>query len=181
MDAATLAGLLADDGRRRVAAALVLGATKVENMTAATGLSPREVVTALGRLVNGGLVIEGDDRHYALVLDGFAQAARSSRPLPAADTGLAGGTEEEAKVLRAFVRDGQMISIPTSRSKRLILLNLMAAMFEPGLRYEEWEVNALLRRWHPDSAALRRYLVDEEFLGRDHGEYWRTGGSVDTT
>jgi hypothetical protein len=28
-------------------------------------------------------------------------------------------------------------------------------------------------------AALRRYLVDEGFLDRDHGRYWRTGGRVD--
>jgi hypothetical protein len=181
MDAATLAGLLAEDGRRRVMAALVLGATTVEELMAVTGLGTRVVVTALGRLVSGGLVAVQDEGHHALVLDAFSEAARSSRTAPTADTGIAGGTEEQAKVLRAFVRDGRLISIPTSRAKRLILLNLMAAMFEPGLRYEEWEVNALLRRWHPDSAALRRYLVDEDFLGRDHGEYWRTGGTVDTT
>jgi hypothetical protein len=180
MDAASLAGLLAEDGRRRVVAALVLGATTVEDVIAVTGLGTRVVVTALGRLVSGGLVVVQDEGQHALVLDAFREAARSSRTAPTADTRIAGGTEEEAKVLRAFVRDGQLISIPTSRSKRLVLLNLMAAMFEPGLRYEEWEVNALLRRWHPDSAALRRYLVDEDFLGRDHGEYWRTGGTVDT-
>jgi hypothetical protein len=26
---------------------------------------------------------------------------------------------------------------------------------------------------------LRRHLVDEGFLDRDHGRYWRTGGRVD--
>jgi hypothetical protein len=26
---------------------------------------------------------------------------------------------------------------------------------------------------------LRRYLVDEGFLSRDAGIYWRTGGTVD--
>ena len=30
-----------------------------------------------------------------------------------------------------------------------------------------------------DHAALRRYLVDEGFLDRDHGVYWRAGGRVD--
>jgi len=40
------------------------------------------------------------------------------------------------------------------------------------------QVDALLRVFHDDYAALRRYLVDEGFLGRDHAEYWRTGGSV---
>jgi hypothetical protein len=34
---------------------------------------------------------------------------------------------------------------------------------------------------HADTAALRRYLVDDGFLSRDHGEYWRTGGRVDDT
>jgi hypothetical protein len=39
-------------------------------------------------------------------------------------------------------------------------------------------VNAILQRYHPDFASLRRYLVDEEFLSRDYGYYWRTGGTV---
>ncbi|MDQ3951738.1 MAG: DUF2087 domain-containing protein [Actinomycetota bacterium] len=26
-------------------------------------------------------------------------------------------------------------------------------------------------------AALRRYLVDEGFMAREGGEYWRTGGT----
>ncbi|MCW2567621.1 MAG: putative regulator, ArsR family, partial [Mycobacterium sp.] len=46
-------------------------------------------------------------------------------------------------------------------------------------RYAEAEVNVVLRAWHPDHAALRRYLVDEGFLGRERGEYWRTGGRVE--
>jgi hypothetical protein len=31
---------------------------------------------------------------------------------------------------------------------------------------------------HADYAALRRYLVDEEFLSRSGGLYWRSGGTV---
>jgi hypothetical protein len=37
----------------------------------------------------------------------------------------------------------------------------------------------MLGAFHDDYAALRRYLVDEEFLSREGGSYWRTGGSVD--
>ena len=36
--------------------------------------------------------------------------------------------------------------------------------------------HAVLRAWHPDHAALRRYLVDELLLARDAGIYWRIGG-----
>ena len=85
---------------------------------------------------------------------------------------------EDAKVLRAFVRDGRLLSIPTARSKRLVVLDRLAQEFEPGRRYGEATVNLMLGRWHPDTAALRRYLVDEGFLDRADGQYWRTGGSV---
>jgi hypothetical protein len=34
-------------------------------------------------------------------------------------------------------------------------------------------------RFFADHAALRRALVDEGFLDRDHGTYWRVGGPVD--
>ncbi len=42
----------------------------------------------------------------------------------------------------------------------------------------EERVNDRLVVLHDDVAMLRRYLVDEGFLDRDHGVYWRTGGTV---
>jgi hypothetical protein len=180
MDAATLAGLLADDGRRRVVAALLLGATSLEEVVTASGLSSRQAITALGRLMTAALVTDVDGS-YEIVAGAFGEAARSSRRDAGPEASEASGGTDEAKVLRAFVRGGQLVSIPTSRSKRLIVLDRLAQMFEPGLRYSERDVNDLLRPWHPDTAALRRYLVDEEFLSRDHGEYWRSGGAVDAT
>ncbi len=49
----------------------------------------------------------------------------------------------------------------------------LAARFEPGRRYAEREVNALLADDAPDVATLRRLLVDEGSLQCDHGSYWR--------
>jgi hypothetical protein len=40
-------------------------------------------------------------------------------------------------------------------------------------------VNLMLGKWHADTAALRRYLVDEGFLDRADGVYWRAGGTVE--
>jgi hypothetical protein len=37
----------------------------------------------------------------------------------------------------------------------------------------------MLAAVHPDTAALRRYLVDEGIMAREHGEYWRAGGTFD--
>jgi hypothetical protein len=85
-------------------------------------------------------------------------------------------------VLRAFFDDaGRLRTIPARRAKRLIVLDYLAQLFEPGERFEETEVNRRLREVHPDVAALRRQLVDDGFLTRDRGVYWRSGGSVDLT
>ena len=64
----------------------------------------------------------------------------------------------------AFVVDGRLQSIPTARAKRLVVLDWLAQEFEPGRRYSEAQVNLILGQRHADTAALRRYLVDEEFL-----------------
>ena len=57
------------------------------------------------------------------------------------------------------------------------MLDHLAQEFEPGRRYPEAKVNEMLRRFHADVAALRRYLVDEGFMNRECGIYWRAGGT----
>src|SRR5215469_15888690 len=80
--------------------------------------------------------------------------------------------------LRGFVRDGRIEGMPAKRSRRLRLLEEVAQVFEPGVRYPEREVNRVLGDMFSDYAALRRYLVDEQLLERADGEYWRIGGPV---
>lgn len=80
--------------------------------------------------------------------------------------------------LRVFLRDGRIETIPAKRSRRRLLLDQVAQAFEPGVRYPERCVSQFLGALHLDYAALRRYLVDEEFLSRAGGQYWRTGGTV---
>ena len=114
--------------------------------------------------------------------EAFSLAARAAAP--SADTSDDPADDaadpESAKVLRAFVRDGRLTTIPTARSKRLVVLDVLAQEFEPGRRYSEPMVNLMLGKWHADTAALRRYLVDEGFLDRESGVYWRVGGTVTT-
>jgi hypothetical protein len=182
LSAAALAGLLADDDRRLVAAALILGASSLDDVMAMTGLDVPRGGKALGRLVDAGLVERGRDGTLHLLGQAFAAAAKAAAmAAPPVDTGV-GGAEvppEQAKVLRAFIRDGRLLSIPTARNKRLVVLDVLAQEFEPGRRYTEASVNLMLGRWHRDTAALRRYLVDEGFLDREDRVYWRAGGTFD--
>lgn len=84
------------------------------------------------------------------------------------------------RVLRNFLTaDGRLHTIPSKHSKLLVVLDHIAQSFEPGRTYPEREVNAIIERFHPDYAALRRYLVENQFLTREHAVYWRSGGTVD--
>ena len=74
---------------------------------------------------------------------------------------------------------GRLEQIPASRSKRLVVLDQLATVFEPGVRYPERDVNAMLAAFHEDVAALRRSLVDEGYLSRADSVYWRIGGTVE--
>jgi hypothetical protein len=82
------------------------------------------------------------------------------------------------RVLRSYLVHGRLPVFPRGGAKRSLLLGYLATAFEPGLRYTETEVNEIVGVWHPDVAALRRYLVDEGLLARQDGQYWRCGGWV---
>jgi hypothetical protein len=82
--------------------------------------------------------------------------------------------------LRAFVRHGRIAIMPVRRSRRRQLLDQVSQAFEPGCLYLEKAVDEVLKRVTDDHCALRRYLVDEDFLSRTaDGVYWRSGGAVD--
>ena len=177
MDAATIAGLLADPVRLKVVAALALGAGTIEEVAEASGLSLKDVVLAARRLARAGLV-RRDGHELELLTERFAEAARAAAENAPPPEPLSADPAEDA-VLQAFLRDGRLVSVPAQQSKRRVVLEHLVHVFEPGVHYSEREVNALLAVWHADVAALRRYLVDEGLLSRAGGEYWRSGGYVE--
>jgi hypothetical protein len=177
--AATIAGLLADDDRRLVLAALILGDSTLDEIVRTTALDVVAASKALGRLVDVGLVIRGTEGGLHLLAEAFRAAARTAHvAAAAAPDEFAELDPAAAKVMRAFVRDGVITQIPTAASKRLVLLDWLAQDFEIGTRYSEQRVNLIIAKRHPDTAAWRRYLVDNDFLDRADGEYWRSGGTV---
>ena len=80
---------------------------------------------------------------------------------------------------RFLTADGRLTAIPRRRVKRLVVLDHVAQSFEPGRTYPEAEVDSVLTGFYSDHAALRRYLVDDDFLTRDANVYWRSGGTFD--
>jgi len=172
-----LCGLLAEPERLAVYAAVVLGADAPSLVAERTGLPARTVTAALRRLHLGGLIVI-DDGQLRAAIAVFKDSVRQHVPEPSPEEPL-DLDRQKAQVLRTFISEGRLAQMPAARAKRLIVLEHIVASFEPGVRYSEREVDAVLRAWHEDHASLRRYLIDEELMQRDAGVYWRTGGYVE--
>ena len=167
-DPAKLVGLLADEDRLRVFAAVALGARKVDEIAERSGLDATEVQAALPRLVGAGLVTQADG--FQVSLDALRAAALVR---PERDRGAADATPDEQRVLRNFVIDGRLVRLPARQAQMRVVLGYVARRFDESRSYQEVEVNELLRDFHDDTASLRRYLVDEGLLEREAGVYRR--------
>ena len=67
----------------------------------------------------------------------------------------------EAKVRRAYLRGGRLVTLPARERKRRVILRFLVDEVFPDERpLAEPEVNERLARWHPDFASLRRYLIE---------------------
>ena len=177
ISASTLVGLMAEPDRRRVVATLILSAGDLSSVVRTSGLEPRQAVDALDRLSAAGLVEVGSDGVYVLLEESFKIAARADRESPPSADPVP-PRDPEAQVLDRSIVDGRLVQLPRKRSKRLVVLDHIVQIFEPGVRYSERDVNTALRAFDDDVATLRRYLVDEGFLDRADRAYWRSGGTV---
>ena len=85
-------------------------------------------------------------------------------------------SEEDSQIIRKLAApDGSLKRLPGQLKHWMAVLRYVLPAFEPGTNYTEKQVNGLLMRFHHDTAALRRYLVDTGMLGRerDGSRYWR--------
>jgi hypothetical protein len=171
---------LADSERLAIAGTLARGARTAAWLRDELELPISRLRRHLNRLSAAGVVrLEADRRTYRLDPETLRRVAEQVGPPREAGLPLGAASEDEEAVLRTFFRNGRLTEIPAKESKRRIVLERIAVEFEAGVRYDEREVNAIVGRYFNDHAALRRYLVDEGFLARDHGVYWRVGGRVD--
>jgi DNA-binding transcriptional ArsR family regulator len=175
---------LSDASRLRIVGLLAEGRSMtVEQLAAATSLTPGTVVHHMKRLREAGLV-ESKARppyvDYSLRLGrlgqiggelhrlGREQAGEETEPMDKP----AWASAEEARTLRAFFDGDRLVSIPAQHGKRLTVLRYLAeTVFERKRKYPEKEVNQLLAVRNPDAASLRRYLVDEGYMTRKNSVY----------
>jgi hypothetical protein len=172
MHAATLTGLLGNEERLRVVAAISLGARTIEDVARTSQLELDDVRRSLPRLIAAGVVEQRDG--LQVNVDSFRDAARERAPR---DRELPDATPAQSRVLRNFVENGRLRALPVRAAQRRVVLEYIAGRFDRNVAYLEADVNELLGRYHDDYASLRRYLVDERLLTRSAGVYRRAADS----
>ena len=78
-----------------------------------------------------------------------------------------------------FAPDGTLISIPVKPAKKIAVLKEIAKKLSPDTKYPEKELNAVIATYHPDTAAIRRHMIEYGILERDGGSvYWVAKGQI---
>jgi len=167
---------MASADRLRIVGLLSLGSKRTVEIADALGMHPSEVTRHLEQLTASSVVHEADGV-YDIDEKAIETLARGQfegkRPIYDAKEEK---QEDVRKVLKNFLNaDGTLKQIPPMGNKLLIILNFIVDAFAFETNYSEKEVNTILRRFHMDTAALRRYLVDQALMARegDGTRYWR--------
>jgi biotin operon repressor len=172
---------MADETRLKMIGLLARESYSGEALAEIVGVKPATVSHHLAKLAEAGLVsarMDGHAKLYTLRLD--ALHAMASRLLAPGTLPAEAAPDLDAfdrKVLADFRRpDGTLKQIPVQQKKLQAVLRHLVQEFEPGRRYPEKQVNALLGRYHADTASLRRALIEYRLMQRAGGVYWRTPG-----
>ncbi|GAB4455678.1 MAG: DUF2087 domain-containing protein [Anaerolineales bacterium] len=162
--------------RLRLIGALVRGPATQAEIAGQVHLPVREVHDHLAFLVSAGVVREEGGRYRVDEKSIESLVRRQFEGKRAEPESVKGEAEDVRKILRAYLKsDGALAQLPVDAKKLRVILGFLVEAFAFDAVYTEKEVNTILRRFHVDTAALRRYLVDEGFMARegDGSKYWR--------
>jgi DNA-binding transcriptional ArsR family regulator len=170
--------VLGNESRLKILGLLANQERSVGELAEHLGLREPTVSHHLAVMKELGLVdvrAEGNNRIYRLetrALDKMSKDLFSEANLATLAPEESGDAWEQ-KVFRTYVVDDKLKQIPTQHKKRMVILRWLVAKFEMDATYTEKEVSERLKQYHPDYAALRRYLVETRLMQRENGQYWR--------
>ena len=169
---------LSDLTRIRILGLLGVRPMYGQELAQALDVAPPTISHHLAPLINAGLVKVRRDsnyNYYELDGEGIQQLGESTQHIAKmlfAGEPLPPKSEERARVVATFIRDGRLVTIPTQYKKRRFIMEEIAHSFEWGRLYEEKEVNEFMRTFHDDVASLRREMIDQHIMMRESGRYW---------
>jgi hypothetical protein len=169
---------LADPTRIRILGLLAERPMYGQELAKVLDVKPPTVSHHIAPLVMAGLVRvrrENNYHYYELDSEGIQHLAESTQHIAKllfASNPLPPKSDERARVVATFIKEGRLVSIPAQYKKRRYVMEELARAFEWGHLYDEKEVNAILKTFHEDFASLRRELIDQRIMMRENGRYW---------
>jgi len=170
---------LSDRSRLQILKSLAMEDMYVERLAERLGLTPPTISFHLKKLADAGAVKSYKTQYYTMyaleksvfmtsILDLIQEKSDEAELQKQRDEAY------RKKVIDTFFEYGKLKSIPMQKKKERIILEEIVKSFEPGRRYTEREVNIILADFHDDFCTLRRDMIGEKLLARDHQIYWRT-------
>lgn len=177
---------LADERSLRLAGHLVDRSATIQELATMLDMRPQVVTRLMTTLADAGLVssTQHDGRTtWTLNIDALRDQrkrllTRERIQSPADEPGT---PEWNRTVLANFFDGDRLKEIPANLRKRQVVLAWLADQFDRDTRYPERDVNTIIKRHHPDSAALRRELIDHGYMSRADGIYWRVDRADQST
>lgn len=170
---------LSDRSRLQILKSLAMEDMYVERLAERLGLTPPTISFHLKKLADAGAVKSYKTQYYTMyaleksvfmtsILDLIQEKSDEAELQKQRDEAY------RKKVIDTFFEYGKLKSIPMQKKKERIILEEIVKSFEPVRRYTEREVNIILADFHDDFCTLRRDMIGEKLLARDHQIYWRT-------
>lgn len=170
--------VFSNESRLRIVGHLATGERSVGELAQLLELKEPTISHHLSELKGLGLVTvraEGTSRIYrldtraleAISKDIFAPQNLAALVRPAE-------LSEEERILQTWVKNGRIVDIPSQEKKKQVIIRWVAGQIDPDRRWTEREFSQWLAQFNEDYAFLRRYLVDNGYMARENGIYWRT-------
>ncbi len=171
---------MADANRLKILGLLAQEDLTVEQLSEMLNLRASTVSHHLSKLSEVGLVSAKASSYYNIyhlenaVLETKAKQLLSDETLPSMASDVNMNAFDQKVIADYSLPDGKLKTIPSQRKKLEVLLRYISSSFQMGITYSEDEVNQVLKKFHSDTASLRRELIGMKLLGRspDGSEYW---------
>ena len=167
---------LADADRLRIIGLLTQRSVRLSEIAKILGFHPADTQHHLDKLLQSG-VVRLKNGSYELNTAALEKRSRlqfeGTRPSFSSELGFG---KNASRILAAHLNpDGTIKTVPLQAAKLQVVLEYLLDAFTVGANYTEKEVNMILARFHPDTAGLRRDLINAGMLERvsNGTRYWR--------
>ena len=170
---------LADANRLKIIGLLAQQEYTGEDLAAMLDIKPTTISHHLAYLVKAGLVTARPESYYNYyrleekALEEKSRRLLSRESLQATVDHIDLNAYDKKIVKNFMMPDGRLKSVPLQQKKLEAILRFLVESFEFDRRYSEKEVNEVIKRYHEDTAGLRRDLIDLKYMAREAGVYWR--------